>query len=167
MQNTETAPGLCIQTNCPRHSRNLGAALGSRLAEPVVIGLEGDLGCGKTVFAQGIARGLEVPERYPVTSPTYTFINEYPGRLPLCHVDLYRISDPEELTDIGFDDAVRGGRISVIEWAERLGKDKNLLDMLVCIAITGDSSRIWRFFCYRPIFGNLIRNLEKFNLNQE
>lgn len=167
MQNTEAVAEFCVRTNSPQHSRNLGAYVGCRLPGPVVIGLQGDLGCGKTVFVQGLARGLEVPERYPVTSPTYTLINEYPGRLPLCHLDLYRIGDPEELLDIGFDETVAGGGVAVIEWAERLGGERNLLDMLVCIAITGDFTRIWRFFFYRRIFGNLIRDLEKFNHNRE
>ncbi len=167
MENTEAVAEGCVHTNSPQHSLNLGAFVGSRLTGPAVIGLQGDLGCGKTVFVQGLARGLEVPERYPVTSPTYTLINEYPGRLPLCHLDLYRIGDPEELPDIGFDDALAGGGVAVIEWAEHLGGEKNLLDMLVCIAITGDWTRTWRFFFYRRISGNLIRELEQFNHNQE
>ena len=153
---------LLIHTASPEESRRLGKAFGKALQEPAIIGLTGDLGCGKTVFVQGLAAGLSVPERYPVTSPTYTFINEYPGRLPLFHVDLYRLVSAEELTDIGFDDISGGRGVVAIEWADRLPEEALALDMEISIGMTGDDSRQFQlFFCGRPP-ANLIRDLKKY-----
>jgi len=85
-----------------------------------VIALVGDLGTGKTCLTQGIARGLEVPEVYPITSPTFTLINEYPGRLTLYHFDIYRLQGAKDLEDMGYEDYFYGGGVTVIEWAERI-----------------------------------------------
>jgi tRNA threonylcarbamoyladenosine biosynthesis protein TsaE len=153
---------LIIHTASREESRRLGTIIGDALQSPAIIGLTGDLGCGKTVFVQGLARGLAVPERYPVTSPTYTFINEYPGRLPFFHVDLYRLISPEELTDIGFDDIDGSQGVVAIEWADRLPKGALALDVDISIGMTGDDSRQFQvFFCGRPP-ANLIRDLKKY-----
>ena len=93
-------------------NENETIALGQRLSQLLkqgdVIGFFGDLGSGKTSFVQGLAEGLEIPDDYYITSPSYTLINEYPGRFFLYHVDLYRITDPIDIEDIGlyeiFDD---------------------------------------------------------------
>jgi tRNA threonylcarbamoyladenosine biosynthesis protein TsaE len=85
-----------------------------------VLALTGDLGSGKTVFVRGLARGLAVPPAFYITSPTYTLINEYPGRLPLYHVDLYRLSDPQDAEFIGLFDLMAGGGVTAIEWADRI-----------------------------------------------
>ncbi len=99
---------------------NLGKQLGQYISSGTVIALSGDLGSGKTTFVQGLAKGLDVPEAYYVTSPSYTIINEYPGKFRLFHVDLYRISDPCELEDLGFDDIIDSPSVIAIEWPERL-----------------------------------------------
>lgn len=96
-------------------------ALGKSMAEKAVpgdiIALTGDLGTGKTVFTKGIALGLGIDE--PVSSPTFTIVSEYrSGRIPLFHFDVYRIGDPEEMDEVGLDDYLSGGGISLIEWAE-------------------------------------------------
>lgn len=78
--------------------------------------LNGDLGVGKTVFTQGFAKGLGIQE--PVTSPTFTIVQEYEeGRLPFYHFDVYRISDPEEMFEVGFDEYLESGGVCFIEWA--------------------------------------------------
>ena len=78
--------------------------------------LYGDLGVGKTVFTQGFAKGLGIQE--PVTSPTFTIVQEYEeGRLPFYHFDVYRISDPEEMFEVGFDEYLESGGVCFIEWA--------------------------------------------------
>lgn len=151
---------ISIHTDSAEQSRHLGFIVGSHMDAPAVIGLTGDLGSGKTVFVQGLARGLAVPERYPVNSPTYTFINEYPGRLPLFHVDLYRITDLEELDDIGFEEVASAGGLVVIEWAERLSADLLAADMAVFIDMAGSHRRTYRFFFYRRPGRNLIRDLK-------
>ena len=78
--------------------------------------LSGDLGVGKTVFTRGFARGLGIDEH--ITSPTFTIINEYEGRLPLYHFDVYRVADPEEMDYIGCDEYFFGNGVCLIEWAE-------------------------------------------------
>lgn len=81
-----------------------------------VICMYGDLGAGKTAFVQGMAKGLNITE--PITSPTFTIVNEYSGSLPLYHFDVYRIADSDEMYEIGYEEYVYGDGISVIEWAE-------------------------------------------------
>jgi tRNA threonylcarbamoyladenosine biosynthesis protein TsaE len=98
----------------------LGRDIGRAIASPMLISLTGPLGCGKTAFVQGLAGGLDVPQEYYVTSPTFTLINEYPGRLPLYHVDLYRLDNLVELEDIGLDDILAAEGVVAVEWAEKL-----------------------------------------------
>ena len=109
-----------ITTRSADDTRRLGRRMGSGIAIGCLMALSGDLGSGKTTFVQGLAKGLDVPGDYIVTSPTFTLINEYPGRLPLFHVDLYRISDVEELENIGFFDLLSGDGVVVVEWADRV-----------------------------------------------
>ncbi len=85
-----------------------------------VIGLVGDLGAGKTLFVQGLAVGLDMPTEIRVTSPTFAIVNEYQGgRLPLVHVDLYRLEAEAELEHIGLDELLDGEGVSAVEWCER------------------------------------------------
>ncbi len=92
--------------------------LASKLSKGTTILLYGELGAGKTTFVQGLAEGLGVPEEVYVSSPTFSLINEYPGRQKLYHVDLYRLA-PEEVEDLGLPELASQG-VMVIEWAERL-----------------------------------------------
>jgi len=94
----------------------LGERLGRTLAAGDVVTLSGPLGSGKTTFAKGLARGLEVAEE--VTSPTYALVSEYRGRLTLYHVDLYRIATPTQYTSLAMDDILHGPWVTVVEWPE-------------------------------------------------
>ena len=114
------ASALVLETGSVQQTIALGQTIGRRLESPMTILLFGDLGSGKTAFAQGLARGLDVPESIAVTSPTYTLINEYPGRLPFYHVDLYRLSQPIDPEEIGLSELFADSGIVAIEWAERL-----------------------------------------------
>ena len=87
-----------LQTASPAETRELGRMLGALISGPVTILLTGDLGAGKTCLVQGLARGLGVPVDEPVTSPTFTLMNLYQGRLALCHFDLYRLASAEEIS---------------------------------------------------------------------
>lgn len=96
-----------------------GRALGATLGDGDVVALIGDLGAGKTTFTRGLAQGCDV-DPAAVTSPTFSLINLYDGRLALAHLDLYRLEDDRALDEIGFDDALdRPGSAAIIEWADR------------------------------------------------
>lgn len=97
-------------------TRKLGFQLGQRAKPGDIVCLCGDLGVGKTVFTKGFALGLEISDH--VTSPTFTIVNEYQGRLPLYHFDVYRIADPEEMDDTGYEDYFFGQGVSLVEWAD-------------------------------------------------
>ena len=106
-------------SNSVAETEELGAQLAARLRPGDVVAYTGDLGAGKTAFTRGIARGLGIPER--VTSPTFTSVHEYEGgRLPLFHFDLYRLGDPEELFDIGWEDYLARGGVCAVEWSENV-----------------------------------------------
>lgn len=97
----------------------VGRKLGEAARPGDVYALIGDLGVGKTVFTKGFARGLGITE--PVNSPTFTILQIYEdGRIPLYHFDVYRIEDPEEMEEVGFDDYIYGDGVSLIEWANRI-----------------------------------------------
>ncbi len=101
-------------------TRAAAHALAPLLRPGDAIGLVGDLGAGKTYFVRALAEALGVPPGVRVTSPTFTLINEYPGgRLPLHHVDLYRLSDESELGELGLDEVVGGEGVVAVEWSER------------------------------------------------
>jgi tRNA threonylcarbamoyladenosine biosynthesis protein TsaE len=107
-------------TGSPEATRDLGRLLGEFAVAGLIVLLNGDLGAGKTCFAQGVARGLEVSSASPVTSPSYTLLNIHQGRLPLYHFDLYRLSQIDDLTDLGYDDFAEGDGLTLVEWADRM-----------------------------------------------
>lgn len=112
---------LDLELPSPAETARLGRVLGN-LAEPGdVIILSGSLGAGKTTLTQHIGAGLEVPGNCYITSPTFSLMHEYPGRLTLYHMDLYRLSSEEEIEDLGFPEYIHGDGLTVIEWPDRLG----------------------------------------------
>ena len=112
-----------ITTESLEETRLLGRKIGASISSGTVICLTGDLGSGKTSFVQGLAVGLGVPDDYYITSPTYVLINEYTGRYPLFHVDLYRIEDTVDFEDIGLYEILHGKGVVAVEWAEKLSND--------------------------------------------
>ncbi len=129
-------------SDSPEATRQLGFRMGRMLAPPAVLVLTGDLGSGKTAFVQGIAQGLDVPEDYYVTSPTYTIINEYPGRHRLFHIDLYRTGGPDDFEAIGLYDILHDTEAVVaVEWAERLGAALPADPIAVHFEIVGHTRR--------------------------
>ena len=107
-----------VITSSTEQTEDLGRIVGSLLEHGDLVCLYGDLGAGKTHFSFGIAQGLDVREQY-ITSPTFTFVNEYQGRIPFYHIDLYRLKEPSELEGIGFVEYIDSDGATVIEWAER------------------------------------------------
>ena len=126
-------------TNSPEETEKVGAALGKILSPGTILAYRGDLGAGKTAFTRGLARGLGYNE--PVTSPTYTNVNEYlGGRLPLFHFDMYRLESSDDLWDIGWEDYLERGGICAVEWSENVD---DAMDNAIWVTIhkTGDESR--------------------------
>lgn len=113
--------GVTAVLNGPEATRGLGRLLGSSLGWGDVIALVGPLGAGKTTLVQGLAEALDLPPGVPVQSPTFTVCNEYPTRVPILHVDLYRLGSLSEAEDIGLVDRLFDGEgIGVVEWADQL-----------------------------------------------
>lgn len=108
---------MIFESFTPEDTFTIGRKLAENVRPGEIYTLNGDLGVGKTVFTKGLAAGLGITE--PVTSPTFTILQEYDsGRLPLYHFDVYRIGDPEEMEEIGYEDYFFGQGICLIEWAE-------------------------------------------------
>lgn len=101
-------------------TQSIGKIIGENLSGGDIVALIGELGSGKTCITQGIARGIGVPGEYQITSPTFTLINEYPGRTTLYHLDTYRLSGSKDLEDMGYEEYFYGDGIIVIEWAEKI-----------------------------------------------
>ena len=105
-------------THSTDETLELAGTVGELLRAGDVVSLVGDLGAGKTVFARGVARALGVTE--PVVSPSFTIVREYEGRMPLVHVDVYRIDTVQELHDLGFEELVRADAVTLVEWGDMI-----------------------------------------------
>jgi tRNA threonylcarbamoyladenosine biosynthesis protein TsaE len=132
-----------LVSESPGETFRLGKILGKKAVAGDVYCLSGNLGTGKTVFARGVAAGLGVKGR--VASPTFTLINEYQGRLPFYHIDVYRLGGSGEMADLGYEEYLYGQGVILIEWAERVPEvlPEERLDLE--LARTGDNSRQFRF----------------------
>ena len=130
---------MTYETNSPEETERVGAALGRIVRPGTVIACRGGLGAGKTAFTRGLARGLGYTDI--VTSPTYTIVNEYlGGRLPLFHFDMYRLSSPDDLWDIGWEDYLDRGGVCCVEWSENVA-DALEDPITVTIDKLGENSR--------------------------
>ena len=132
---------MVYRTENAAQTEALGQKLGSTLAPGSVVAFRGGLGMGKTAFTRGLARGLGCTGR--VTSPTFTIVNEYLGKTPVFHFDMYRLDSSDALFDIGWEDYLERGGICIVEWSE------NVADAMPADAVTvtiergsGDDERI-------------------------
>jgi len=107
-------------TRSPDETLAVAKAVGELLRPGDVVSLAGDLGTGKTVFARGVARALGVSD--PVVSPSFTIVREYEGRVPVVHVDVYRIGTFQELHDLGFEEVVREDAVTLVEWGDAVDR---------------------------------------------
>jgi len=136
---------MIIETRSAEETYQLGIEIGQKAKKGQVYTLVGDLGVGKTVFTQGLAKGLEIEE--PISSPTFTIVQVYDeGRLPFYHFDVYRIGDISEMDEIGFEDYVYGEGVSLIEWANLI--EEILPEERISITIEKD---LEKGFDYRKI----------------
>jgi len=110
---------MTVITCSAEETEQLGRDLAARVRHGTVLAFTGDLGAGKTTFTRGLARGLGIT--VPVTSPTYTIVNEYrTGRVPLIHFDMYRLGSPDELFEIGWEDYLAENAVIAVEWSEHV-----------------------------------------------
>ena len=130
-------PSVARRTTSPEETERLGETLAPSLREGDVVALRGRLGAGKTRFVAGLARGLAPGAR--VRSPTFTLVNEYPGRITLVHLDLYRV-EPADVEALGLDDYLEGGAL-VVEWGEKLPAARRADGLVLDFAIVSDRER--------------------------
>jgi tRNA threonylcarbamoyladenosine biosynthesis protein TsaE len=132
-----------IYSESAEQTHLLGLKIGQTITQNISIALNGDLGAGKTTFVQGLARGLGISDKYYITSPTFNIISDYPAKgFTLSHLDLYRISDVDELEHIGFDDLLDDNHIIVVEWPKLLKDISFKFDIEVNFEFDKDYNRI-------------------------
>ena len=131
----------CVDSHSAEETRRIGTRLGQELRGGDVLGISGELGSGKTCLVQGIARGLEVDPAIPITSPTFTLVGEYPGRVPLRHADFFRVESYARLEDAGFDDLLDSDAVLVVEWPERFPEVLPAERLEIRIALVSESER--------------------------
>lgn len=149
-----------VITTSQEQTWRTGELLGARLNAGDTVCLYGELGAGKTSFSYGIALGLEVDEKY-ITSPTFTFVNEYEGRVPFYHIDLYRLEDPDELENIGFDEYIDSDGVTVIEWAERAENELPVERLSVYLSSVDEHSREIGFLAEGERYEKLLEELKQ------
>ena len=128
-----------IITKSEIETQQAGAELVKTLAPGSVVAMYGDLGAGKTAFVRGMTRGIGID--FPVSSPTFNVVNEYPGKVPLFHFDMYRLGSADELFDIGWDDYLERGGICAVEWSENVEEAFEPGTVKVTITKLSDSER--------------------------
>jgi len=148
-----------IITRSLPETQQLGQKIGARLTPGTVVALTGDLGSGKTSLVQGLGKGLEVPADYYITSPSYTLVNEYPGRHTLFHVDLYRLYGPDDFEDIGLHEILSGNGVVVIEWADRLENELPSEHISMHLLVLGGKSRKISIAAHGHAAVNMIKSL--------
>ena len=142
-----------------KNTEILGTALG-KIAEPGdVITLGGTLGAGKTALTQAIGRGLEVDSRIYITSPTFSLLHEYKGRIPLYHLDLYRLCSEEEIESLGFSEYFYASGLTVIEWPERLGTLMPEKRLHIELVISGEVSRTAHLYPHGKLWQKKVADL--------
>ena len=129
-----------FKTHSPDETQEIGVKIGGQLNPGDVVALIGDLGVGKTCLTQGIARGAGVCQNETVNSPSYILINEYEGKIPIYHIDLYRLEQIEDIIALGLEEYLEGDGICVIEWADRMGE--LLPERHIQVKITGEDEFI-------------------------
>jgi tRNA threonylcarbamoyladenosine biosynthesis protein TsaE len=149
-----------VITSSTEQTEEVGRILGAMLEPGDLVCLYGDLGAGKTHFSYGVALGLQVSDQY-VTSPTFTFVNEYEGRIPFYHIDLYRLNDPSELESIGFEEYVDSDGATVIEWADRAEAELPDEKLNVYLSDVSENSREIGFFAEGERYQKLLDDFRK------
>ena len=157
--------GWTIVTTSPRQSQNLGRNLGKLVQGGEIIGLVGEFGTGKTCFVRGFAHGIDVGAEAWVRSPTFTLINEYSGRLPVYHIDLYRVGKQAELDSLNLREYLYGDGVSLIEWFEFLPAHEVDEYLELRISHCGGNRRELTFVAHGQRYELLLQTLRKKTVN--
>lgn len=150
-----------FESKSAKQTFSIGFAVGRKARGGDVFALTGELGSGKTCFTGGLARGLGVGEEYAITSPTFTLINEYPGRCRLYHFDLYRLNHSSELEDLGYEEYISGKGVVVIEWAEKIAEVLPDDVVSVCFRYVDESKRIIGFIGTEKKVCELVQDISR------
>jgi len=159
MTMTVKCPGLHLTLKNVGDTDLLGRWLGQQGRIKDVILLSGDLAAGKTTMTQSIARGLEVPEDQYVTSPSFALLHEYQGRIPLYHMDCYRLSGEDDVEGAGLIDYIGGSGLTVIEWPDRLGSLCPEQHLDISLTRVDESKRTCSIMFYGSSWENRFRQL--------
>ena len=152
--------GYCVLSGSPEKTHALGRMFAEYLLPEDVIGFSGDLGAGKTCFIQGICRGLGVPEDIYITSPTFVILNRYKGRIPIYHIDLYRLTCTDEIIDLGYEEYLFGKGVCLIEWVERAAELLPDAYLKVDILSLSSAERRIEFFPFGPDYKRRFSDLD-------
>jgi tRNA threonylcarbamoyladenosine biosynthesis protein TsaE len=155
---SRTRTSFVIETRSAHQTKMWGRRLASILEGGELLGLIGELGAGKTVFVKGLARGLNLREE-EILSPSFTMIREHRGRLPLYHIDLYRLDQPV-LDDLGLREYLFSDAVAAVEWFERLREAAELDCILIRISYAGASLRRIEFEALGDRYGSIVENLK-------
>jgi tRNA threonylcarbamoyladenosine biosynthesis protein TsaE len=155
---------VVLKTKSASETIRIGRSIGSRLRSGDVVALVGELGAGKTQFIKGLAAGLGASKGAYVSSPSFTLINEYPGGIPLYHIDLFRLGGEKEAEDLGLEDYFRGDGITVIEWADKISSLLPEEILLIHIAYTGKTTRTLEIIGKGKRFKDLVKQLSEFGI---
>lgn len=151
---------MLYTSSSPEDTGKIGQCLGNVAKKGYIICLVGDLGVGKTEFVKGLAKGLEV-EDY-ITSPTFTIVNEYKGRLPLYHFDVYRIDHVDEMYEIGYEEYFYGEGVTVIEWADLISEiipEENITVTITKDLEMGEDYRNIKIETSGEMYNSLVREM--------
>ncbi|MFQ3550357.1 MAG: tRNA (adenosine(37)-N6)-threonylcarbamoyltransferase complex ATPase subunit type 1 TsaE [Armatimonadota bacterium] len=133
-----------VVTNSSDETIKLGERVGKLINEGSVLALFGELGAGKTTFTKGLAVGLDLPD--DIHSPTFTLVHEHYGKMPLYHIDLYRLESEAEAETIGIEEYIESDGVTVIEWPDRLGESLPKESLIVHIKVISDDQRKFEFY---------------------
>jgi tRNA threonylcarbamoyladenosine biosynthesis protein TsaE len=153
-----------IQTKSPSETIRLGKRIGGLLRPGDVVALVGELGTGKTQFIKGLAGGVGVGKPTYISSPSFTLINEYPGRVPFYHVDLFRLEREKDAEELGLEDYFQGDGVTAIEWADKIPSLLPKEMLFIHIAYTGKNSRSLEIIGKGKHYEDLVKGLSEFGI---
>jgi tRNA threonylcarbamoyladenosine biosynthesis protein TsaE len=157
---------LTVKSGSEEKTIDYGRILGGLLDRGDVVALIGELGAGKTYLTKGLALGLGARDTKGITSPTFTIINEYSGRLPIFHLDFFRLNEYYEVEELGYEEYFYGPGVSIIEWAEKFPKILPEEHLEIKINILGETERELELKVWGGHYRRIIEKMQKEGLNQ-